>query len=337
MRGDSLRPQGEQDAHEPRGPGGGEHVAYIGLGRAEGALAGRPARLAPERAQALDLHRVPDRGAGGMALDQVHVEGSPARAVVGGTHGPQLSVPVGGEEAAADVVGEPDPAQDAVDRVPLCERVAQALEHEHPGPFADHEAVAGGVQGGGAAGGGEGAQLAEAHLGIEALRPRDAAGEHGVGLARGERIAGERKGVEGGGASRVEGIGSASQAQGPRQQTGGQAGRIPVKRVVDPDRRERTLIRFLSGRPSGREPPRELLVEDFPAEGGEGVGGKRDVPQDDPDPAAVEASVFASRHAWRPACRAKWKTGSRRESNPGSASSPSGSKAKSSTKQPRVE
>ena len=73
-----------------------------------------------------------------------------------------------------DVVGEPDPADHAVDRVALPDRVVQPLEHEQPRPFADDQAVAVLVERRGPAAGREGPELGEAHLGVERVGARDA-------------------------------------------------------------------------------------------------------------------------------------------------------------------
>ena len=66
----------------------------------------------------------------------------------------------------------------------MSQGVRGALEQEQPGTFADHQAVAGGVEGGADPPLGEGAQLGEAHLGIERIGTGDSTGEHGVGPNR---------------------------------------------------------------------------------------------------------------------------------------------------------
>ena len=109
--------QGQEDLEQPGRAGRGERMADVRLDRADHALTGTPAGLAPERLEARDLDGIAARRAGGVAFDQVDVAGPPARLLVGRPHGPELTLGIGGHQVAVDVVGQADPGDDAVDVV----------------------------------------------------------------------------------------------------------------------------------------------------------------------------------------------------------------------------
>ena len=138
----NLVAHGEQDLGESRGSGAGEKMTDVGLDRADGALPGFEAVVAPERAQAGELDAVADLGAGGVTLDQLQAARIPARFAVGAVHRAQLAFLAGCEQVAVDVIGRAGAADDRVDRVALRQGVGEALEHEYARTFADDEAVA---------------------------------------------------------------------------------------------------------------------------------------------------------------------------------------------------
>ena len=67
-----------------------------------------PADSSPERLEALDLDGVADRGAGGVALDQVDVAGAPAGLLVGHAHRAELAFGAGRQQVAVEVVRQAD-------------------------------------------------------------------------------------------------------------------------------------------------------------------------------------------------------------------------------------
>jgi len=69
------------------------------------------------------------------------------------------------------IVGKPDAANHAINVIAGRQRIRQALEHEHTGAFADHQAVGGGIEGPRQAARRKGAQLRETHLGVQAIGP----------------------------------------------------------------------------------------------------------------------------------------------------------------------
>ncbi len=224
--------EGEQDLHEPRRAGGGEQMADVGLHRADRALSGSPAALAPQRLEARDLDGIARRRAGRVALDEIDLRRRQRRFLVRGPHGPQLADGVGGEEAAPDVVREPAADDHAADAVAVAVGVRQALEHEHPGALSDDEPVGRRVERGRRARRRQRAQLREAHLGVEALRSRDAARQHRVGAAGAQLLHRELQRIERGRAGRVERPRAAAEAEGFREHAAREPGDEAVRGVA---------------------------------------------------------------------------------------------------------
>ena len=81
-----------------------------------------------------------------MAFDQVDILRLPAGLAVGGTHGPQLPFRHGGEQAAADIIGKTDAADDAVDPVAVGNGVFGPLEQEDAGSFTDDQTISGSIE-----------------------------------------------------------------------------------------------------------------------------------------------------------------------------------------------
>ncbi len=124
-----------------------------------------------ELLEAVEFDGVADGGTGAVAFDEVDGLGAPLGLMVSGVHGAELAVGVGLHEVSGDVVGEPDGGDGGVDVVAVAECVVESFECEDTGAFADDEPVGGGVEGCAAAGGREGVELREAHLGVEAVGP----------------------------------------------------------------------------------------------------------------------------------------------------------------------
>ena len=238
--------------------------------------------------------------------------GRPARLLVGRSHGPELPLGAGGQQVAVDVVGQADAADQAVDRVALPERVVQPLEHEEPRPLADDQAVALTSNGRRLAPGRERPELGEAHLGVERIGPRDAAGDHGVGPARPQLVDGQLERVERRGAGGVERERRAPQPQRLGHQRRGQPGGKGVQRVGRP-RLERTEMPS----PSSMSRPRTSRENDD-----DRSVGRTMLPKITPTRRRSSDSVRADFQADRAAWRARWKTGSSRLTSAGSRSKP---------------
>jgi hypothetical protein len=81
---------GQQHLGQGCCPGSGQQMADVGLDRADHtALLG--ITTLPEFLQACHFNRITNRGAGGMAFNQVNIPGLPARPLIGCLHGAQLS------------------------------------------------------------------------------------------------------------------------------------------------------------------------------------------------------------------------------------------------------
>ena len=224
----------QQDFDECRGPRPGEQVADGGLDRADDALPRLPrplGRAAPQLGQTLELDRVADGRTRGVALDQVGEVGLPAGLRVGRPHRPQLPLLGRREQVAVHVVRHAGAAQNPVDLVARAQGVGQPLEHEHAGPFADDQAVRRRVERRAPTARRQRPELREAHLRVQAVRPRRPAGEHRVGPPAQQFVAGQLDRVDRRGARRVEGERPAADAQRLRQQPGRQARDVAVQRV----------------------------------------------------------------------------------------------------------
>ena len=225
-------PEGQQGFDDTGSARSGQQMPDHGLDRPEGALPPAPAGLAPQRAQAGELGCIPHRGAGAVAFDEVHIRRRPAGGGVSRAHGPQLAFAVGSQEVAAQIVGQADAADDPADGVAVAQGICKALQDEDARAFAHHQPVRGTVKRRAAAGRGQGPQLAESHLGEQAVRPRHPARQHGVGAPRAQLVAGQLDRVERRGAGRIQGVAAAPQPQRPgqdgRRQAGDLAGEVPV-------------------------------------------------------------------------------------------------------------
>jgi hypothetical protein len=226
--------EGQEGLDQPGSPGGGEQVADVGFDRTDGAEPTSGRIRGHQTEEAVHLHPIAHRGAGAVAFDEVHIPRRPSGLPVGLLHGPELAGTVRGQQVAAGVVGQsrgPDHRQDAV---AVGQGVGQALEHHDAGPFAHHQAVGIGIERGAAARRGQGPQLAEAHLGVEAVRAGSPSSQNGVQAPGAQGIAGQAYGVQGAGAGGIQGETAAAKSQGGRQQ-----GR---RQGCDPGRPARTVV-----------------------------------------------------------------------------------------------
>ncbi len=117
-------------------------MAGVRFGGPDYTLAGFVLLLRPKRFEAGELDGVPNRCAGRVAFDKIHLGRRPTRGPVGSVHRTKLALAAGSEKAALDVVGQPDRANDRTDPVAVLPGVRQALQDEYTGSFADHQAVA---------------------------------------------------------------------------------------------------------------------------------------------------------------------------------------------------
>ena len=213
-----------------------------------------------------------------MALNIIHLRRGEGRLAVGRAHRVELAGRVRGQQAAAYIVGKAYAGQHAVDLVSVAHGVGQALEDEHPGALAHHQPVGGRVEGGGQPGRGKRAQLGEAHLGIEAGRAGDTAGEHSVCAAGAEGVDRQFDGVERGGAGGVQGEAAACKPESAGDDAAGQAGHAAVERVG---------LGVKGGEAFPESGGLESWEQGLAGEGRSGVGGEDDVPDYDAGARAV--------------------------------------------------
>ena len=229
----------------------------------------------------MKFDRVADRGSGGVAFDQRDVSRIPARLRVGGAKGAKLALGARGEQTAVDVVRQSHGGDDPVNLVSLADGVGEPLEKEHPGPFADDEAVGLGVEWASPAGGRQGPKLGETHLRVLRIGAREAPGQDRVEPAGKKLVGGEFEGVQRRGTGGVERIGTPAQPEGRRHESRGQARREPVQGVGRrglPRRVGMAENALLEGSP-------KRLSRDRRG----GYGRQHDIAEDDPDARSVES------------------------------------------------
>ena len=256
---------------------GRQGVADVRLDRADDAPARRPPLRAPEGAQAGELDGIADRRAGRVALDQVDVARVPAREVVRGAHCAELPLRTGREQAALDVVRQPDRRDGRVDPVALPQRVAQPFQDEHPRPLADDQPVALRVERRWPPSGRQRAELREPHLRVERVGSRQPARQHRIGPARQKLVGRKLEGVKRRRTRRVQRKCSTAQPQRLRHETRRQARNARIEWLDEGVRRVGDAQPLGEGSAKGctRQRRRDL-------------GRQDDVAQHDSDAAAVE-------------------------------------------------
>ena len=173
-----------------------EQMADVRLDGAQHALASAPITALPQPRQAGELHRIAHRRAGGVALNQVHHVGRPARLRIGRMQGAQLALGAGRKQIAFGVVRQTGTANQAEDLVAIGERICQALQHHHARAFTHDQAIAFDIERRAAPARRERAQLRKTHLGVERIGARQATGQHRAGTMREQFVAGEFDSVE---------------------------------------------------------------------------------------------------------------------------------------------
>ncbi len=205
-------------------------VADVALGRADGNAAAR--RVGEDRGQAFDFDHVADFGAGAVRFDQGGAGRIEAGVFPGALRGQLLADGVGGGDALPLAITAAAHAADgAVNLVAVAFGVGQALEQKERSAFAHHEAV-GAVAKGAAAGGAEGADLAELD---EGRRPHVAiytAGQHRIAAVVDEVFDRRFDGGEGGGAGGVGDEARPAQVEGVGDAAGDDVGQFAGHRVL---------------------------------------------------------------------------------------------------------
>ncbi len=223
--GQLLVLHGRQGLDQSGDPRRRDQVAEVRLQRAQGD--GGPAI---DAAQGGDLGGVAYRGAGGVALDVLHLLRRQPGLVQGGAHGPHL--PVAGrrqEAASAPVVGQAHAPDHPVDAVARRQGVVQPLQRHEGGAFRRDQAIGVAVEGPALPGQAQGVQGAEAHMQEQLVGGVHRSGQHQVRAAVLQPVAGGLDGVEPRGAGGVQRQRTPVQAEGARGQHGGRARHEPVQ------------------------------------------------------------------------------------------------------------
>ena len=167
-----------------------------------------------------------------MALQQADRGRVETGGGVGQPHGAFLAF-LGWHEqaAAAAVVGQADAADQPEYRLVGGQRVAESHQGDQDGTFGGDQAVGLAVEGAALPGAAHRGQRAEADVDEQVVGAVDASGEHEVGGALVQPVAGQFDRVQRGGAGRVQGVAALLEPECSGGQDGRQAGVEPVTRV----------------------------------------------------------------------------------------------------------
>ncbi len=239
---------GAHGADQPRETRHGDRVP-------DQALAGREHQRRRARAvqgrERVDLDRVAERRAGGVALDVAERRRREPSAVVRRAQRAELTVGVRREQVAlAAVVPETRAADHRVDPVAVTQRVAQALQRDRRGPLADDQPVRAPIQRAGRTAARQRPKLREAEEEVGRVGALGARGDGDVAQARLESIAREGDRVQARRARRVERGGVSAEAERALREPGRAGAVIEVE--VRAAREERRIVAAL-GEP---RPPR---------------------------------------------------------------------------------
>ncbi|SRX82268.1 hypothetical protein MPP7335_04028 [Mycolicibacterium parafortuitum] len=168
---------------------------------------------------AAQLRRVAERRARGVAVEVVDVARRDTGLFQGREHRPGLTGDRGGEESALSaVVGQADTRDDTEDPVAGAFGVLEAFQRDERGARRRHQPVGVGVERPGPAGHAQRLQRGEAEVQEQVVGAVDPTGDHHVGGAIVQRVAGQLDRVQRGRARRVEGVRRPRHAHRPGDQ-----------------------------------------------------------------------------------------------------------------------
>ncbi len=249
--------------------GGGEKMADHRFDRPDWTSARPPSRLPPEPGEAPKLHPVAHRSPGAVTFDEVNVGRLPPGDPIGRSHGPNLPVGVRRQKIPPDIIGQPQPPDDRVNPVPVGPGVGQPFENQEPGSLAHHQPVSIGVKRSASARRRKRPELAEPHLGIETVGPRNPAGKHRVSPTVGQSVTGQINGVKRRRAGRVQ----SKRRPAQLQTSGNQSRRQTGHRSPQPGRRRNPPpVARLTNNPAIQLPPQQHPGQTRRRVGGQGNG-----------------------------------------------------------------
>ena len=156
-----------------------------------------------------------------MALDQIDVLRLPAGLLVSRSESAKLTFRAGRQKFALDVVGKADASDHGIDAIFVADSIVKSFQDEHAGAFTDDQTIGARIKRSASAARRQGTELREAHLGVQAIGPRQTAGQHGVGPAGLQFIHRELESIKGGSTGGIQRIMAAAKAQGLGQDCGG--------------------------------------------------------------------------------------------------------------------
>ena len=219
---------GGQHVHQTRGAGHRDGVAQIAFQRTE-----FQRHIAIGGCDALQLGGIAERGAGGVAVHIVDVGRCQPGLFERRGHGPGLTTHRGCQEAALPaVIRESDTQDHTEDVVAGAFGVLEAFERDQRRALRRHQTIGLGVEGPRLPRRAERLQRRETQMQEQIVRSVHTAGEHHVGVAVVQRVAGQFDGVERGCARRVQCVDRPIHLHRPGNQVHRQARGEPVARVV---------------------------------------------------------------------------------------------------------
>ncbi len=200
-------------------------MPHVGLDRADRQARGGQARGGGEDpAGASHLGRITDARPGCVAFQQADAVRGHSGRRIGRPDRPGLAILGRSEQAVAPtVVGQPHAADHSEDRRIRRDRVVQPHERHERGALGGDESIGVAMKRPAPSGAAHRGQRTEAHVDEEIVGPAHPAGQHHVGPAVVEPVAGELDRVQRGRAGGVDG----ESAEPQLQSTGGEDGRKP--------------------------------------------------------------------------------------------------------------
>src|SRR5260370_177860 len=117
--------------------------------------------------------------------------------LIGGlSEGAKLAFGGGGQELGMNIIRKANAGDDRVNMITVTNRIGQSLQEEHAGAFPHDKSVSRGIEGRTPTSRRERPELRKTHLGVEAVGPRQAACQHGVGSASLQLVDGQFESVE---------------------------------------------------------------------------------------------------------------------------------------------
>ena len=185
-----------------------------------------------------DLGCIADAGAGGVALEQRDVRRVETGEVERRLHGPNLAVGRRCEQTSSTtVVRQSDATDDPVDRVTVAHRVGETAQRDEPAPFGRDETVGVDVERPRPPRGAQRLECRETGMDEQVVGAVHGAGEHQIGVAVVESIAGQLDRIQAARAGGIQRQCADAETQRPLEQECRKSGHEPIPGIAGVGRR----------------------------------------------------------------------------------------------------